>query len=171
MDEERTRLIRVFIPYRNPYIVTSIRGIGFNKADVFISCTCSDFKYRFQYYATVNDLNSGTPETRPSDITNPDDSLGSGCKHILLVLNNTSWILRVARVINNYIKYMEKHYSKLYTEVMYPAIFGKDYVEPVDEPIEDEIPNTGSTKAIYAAAALAIAGAVALLIIKKKSDD
>lgn len=38
-------------------------------------------------------------------------------------------------------------------------------------PIEDEIPNTGSTKAIYAAAALAIAGAVALLIIKKKSDD
>ena len=40
-----------------------------------------------------------------------------------------------------------------------------------DAPIEDEIPNTGSTKAIYAAAALAIAGAVALLIIKKKSDD
>lgn len=114
--------------------------IGFNKADVFISCTCEDFKYRFQYYATVNDLNSGAPETRPSDITNPDDSLGSGCKHILLVLNNTSWILRVARVINNYIKYMENHYQKLYTEVMYPAIFGKDYVEPVDEPIEDEIP-------------------------------
>lgn len=40
-----------------------------------------------------------------------------------------------------------------------------------DAPIEDEIPNTGSTKAIYAAAALAIAGAMALLIIKKKSDD
>ena len=40
-----------------------------------------------------------------------------------------------------------------------------------DAPIEDEIPNTGSTKAIYAAAALAIVGAVALLIIKKKSDD
>lgn len=40
-----------------------------------------------------------------------------------------------------------------------------------DASIDDEIPNTGSTKAIYAAAALAIAGAVALLIIKKKSDD
>lgn len=40
-----------------------------------------------------------------------------------------------------------------------------------EAPIEDEIPNTGSTKAIYAAAALAIAGAVALLIIKKKSYD
>ena len=41
----------------------------------------------------------------------------------------------------------------------------------IEAPIEDEIPNTGSTKAIYAAAALAIAGAAALLIIKKKSDD
>lgn len=40
-----------------------------------------------------------------------------------------------------------------------------------EAPIEDEIPNTGSTKAIYAAAALAIAGAVVLLIIKKKSYD
>ena len=40
-----------------------------------------------------------------------------------------------------------------------------------EAPIEDEIPNTGSIKAIYAAAALAIAGAVALLIIKKKSYD
>lgn len=113
--------------------------IGFNKADVFISCTCEDFKYRFQYYATVNDLNSGAPETRPSDITNPDDSLGSGCKHILLVLNNTSWILRVARVINNYIKYMENHYPKLYTEVMYPAIFGKPYEEPIEEPVDEPI--------------------------------
>lgn len=40
-----------------------------------------------------------------------------------------------------------------------------------DAPVEDEIPNTGSTKAIYAVAALAIAGATALLIIKKKSDE
>lgn len=40
-----------------------------------------------------------------------------------------------------------------------------------EAPIEVENPNTGSTKAIYAAAALAIAGAAALLIIKKKSDD
>lgn len=112
--------------------------IGFNKADVYISCTCEDFKYRFQYYATVNDLNSGSPETRPSDITNPDDSLGSSCKHILLVLNNTSWVLRVARVINNYIRYMEKHYQKLYADIIYPAVFGKEYEEPVQLPLDDD---------------------------------
>lgn len=111
--------------------------IGFNKGDVYISCTCPDFGYRFAYFATRNDINSGTPETRPSDITNPRDSLGSGCKHILLVLNNTTWILRVARVINNYIKYMERHYQKLYADIIYPAIFNKEYEEPVQLTIDD----------------------------------
>ena len=111
--------------------------VGFNKGDVYIFCSCEDFQYRFNYYATVNDINSGTPETRPSKITNPNDNLGSGCKHILLVLNNTSWVLRVARVINNYIKYMEKHYQKLYADIIYPAIFGKKYEEPVQLTLDD----------------------------------
>lgn len=111
--------------------------IGFNKGDVYIFCSCPDFQYRFNYYATVNQINSGTPETRPSDITNPDDKLGSGCKHILLVLNNTSWILRVARVINNYIKYMEKHYQRLYADIIYPAIFNKEYEEPIQLQLDD----------------------------------
>lgn len=111
--------------------------IGFNKGDVYISCSCPDFQYRFAYFATLNDINSGTPETRPSDITNPEDKLGSGCKHILLVLSNTSWILRVARVINNYIKYMEKHYQKLYADIIYPAIFNKEYEQPVQLTFDD----------------------------------
>ncbi len=111
--------------------------IGFNKGDVYIHCSCPDFQYRFNYYATRNDINSGTPETRPSDITNPDDKLGSACKHILLVLNNTSWIIRVARVITNYIKYMQRHYNKLYAEIIYPAIYGVEYKEPVQLTFDD----------------------------------
>jgi len=111
--------------------------IGFNKDDVYIHCTCPDFTYRFAYYSTRNDFNSGAPETRPSDITNPDDSLGSACKHVLLVLNNTSWIIRVARVISNYIRYMEHHYQKLYADIIFPAVFGREYSEPVQLPIED----------------------------------
>jgi hypothetical protein len=111
--------------------------IGFNKDDVYINCSCPDFRYRFAYYSTRNDFNSGTPETRPSDITNPDDSLGSACKHVLLVLNNTSWIIKVASVINNYIQYMKRHYEKLYYDVMYPAIYGKEYNEPVQLSLDD----------------------------------
>lgn len=111
--------------------------IGFNKDDVYIHCSCPDFQYRFNYFATRNQINSGAPETRPSDITNPHDTLGSACKHVLLVLNNTSWILRVARVISNYIHYMEKHYQKMYADIIYPAIYGKEYTEPVQLPIDD----------------------------------
>lgn len=110
---------------------------GFNQDDVYIFCSCPDFHYRFGYWATKNKLNSGEPETRPSNITNPEDSLGSGCKHILLVLSNNSWLIKVASVINNYIKYMEKHYNKLYADVIYPAIFEKDYQEPVQLSIDD----------------------------------
>jgi hypothetical protein len=112
--------------------------IGFNRDDVYINCTCPDFNYRFAYHATQNKVNSGAPETRPSNITNPGDTLGSGCKHILLVLNNNSWIIRVARVIVNYVKYMEKHYPKLYADIIYPALYGKEYEEPVQLDIEDE---------------------------------
>lgn len=110
---------------------------GFNRDDVFIHCSCPDFKYRFNYYATRNSINSGTPETRPSKITNPDDSLGSACKHVLLVLNNTSWIIRVARVIVNYIKYMKMHYQKLYADIIHPAVYGSKYEEPVQLSIDD----------------------------------
>lgn len=124
--------------------------IGFNKGDVYIHCSCPDFGYRFAYYATRNDINSGTPETRPSDITNPHDDLGSGCKHILLVLSNTSWILRVARVINNYIKYMENHYKKLYADIIYPAIFNRSYEEPVQLTLDDSDELTSDTDTIDA---------------------
>lgn len=110
---------------------------GFNRDDVFIHCSCPDFKYRFNYYATRNSINSGTPETRPSKITNPDDSLGSACKHVLLVLNNTSWIIRVARVIVNYIKYMKMHYQKLYADIIHPSVYGAKYEEPVQLSIDD----------------------------------
>ena len=117
--------------------ITRALVTGFNQDDVYIFCSCPDFHYRFGYWATRNKLTSGEPEDRPSDITNPDDTLGSGCKHILLVLSNNSWLMKVASVINNYIKYMEKHYQKLYADIIYPAIFNAKYEEPVQLSIDD----------------------------------
>ena len=110
---------------------------GFNKDDVYIHCTCSDWNYRYSYYATKNKINSGEAENRPSNITNPDDKLGAGCKHVLLVLSNTSWILKVSSTIYNYVNYMEKHYHKLYADIIYPAIYGKKYEEPVQLDVFD----------------------------------
>lgn len=110
---------------------------AFNSNELFISCSCPDFSYRFAYYRTQQGQNSGAPETRPSDITNPHDTLGSGCKHILLVLSNNSWVLRCARVLNNYINYMENHYQKLYADIIYPTIYDKEYEEPIQLTFDD----------------------------------
>ena len=82
--------------------------------------------------------NMENKETRPSDITNPNNDLGTACKHVLLVLSNTSWLLKVASTIYNYINYMQKHYEKLYADIIYPAIYGKTYEEPVQMDMFDD---------------------------------
>ena len=103
--------------------------------------------YRFQYWSTVNKYNSGDPQySNGKKIRNPNDTLGSSCKHILLVLSNTQFLIKVASVINNYIKYMSEHYERLYADIIYPRIYGKKYEDAVqlnmfddsDELVSDE---------------------------------
>lgn len=112
--------------------------IAFNKGDVYIHCSCPDFKYRFSYWATVNKISSGKPELRPADQTNPDDDLGPACKHILLVLSNTSWLIKVASVIKNYITYMETHMESMFAKIIYPAVFSTKYEKPVQTTMFDK---------------------------------
>ena len=111
---------------------------SFNGENVYVRCSCPDFQYRFGYYLSVHDIIVGDKETRPSNITNPNDSLGSACKHVLLVLNNNSWIQRIARVISNYVHYMETHYPKMYADIIYPAIYGEEYQEPAQTSMFDD---------------------------------
>lgn len=98
---------------------------------------CEDFFYRFSYWATVKNINSGEPQLIPAKITNPTNNKGPGCKHIMLVLSNTVWLLKVASVINNYIKYMERYRQNDYAKIIYPAIYGKKYTEPVQLSMDD----------------------------------
>ena len=115
---------------------------GFNKDDVFVNCSCPDMYYRYSYVATRNKYMSGPPQTIPAPIRNPHDTLGSACKHVLLVLSNHSWIIKVASVIMNYIKYMERNYQKLYADIIYPAVYAKKYEEPVQTRLDDTEDNT-----------------------------
>lgn len=75
----------------------------FNREDIYVRCSCPDYQYRFGYAATKNKYQVGQPQLIPANVTNPNDDLGSTCKHVLLVLANTSWIIKVASVIYNYI--------------------------------------------------------------------
>ena len=111
---------------------------AFNKDDVYIHCSCPDFKYRFNFWATMKDINAGPPERRPAKITNPRNSMGPGCKHIMLVLSNNAWLIKVARVINNWIIFMSKNRKKQYADIVYPAIYGHPYEEPVQLSMDDE---------------------------------
>lgn len=111
--------------------------VAFNKNDVYVHCTCPDATYRMNYWQTVNKTSSGQPENRPSDITNPNDTKGSACKHVLLVLSNTSWLIKVASVIKNYIYYIEKHIPNTYANIIYPAIYQKEYEEPTQTSLFD----------------------------------
>ena len=117
---------------------------AFNQEDVYIRCNCGDFTYRHAYWSTIKNINSGVPEKRPSAITNPKNNLGPGCKHIMLVLANNSWLTRVARVIYNYILYMNRTQQKLYADIIYPAIYGEKYQGPVQIGMLDkqELDNT-----------------------------
>lgn len=114
---------------------------SFNSDNVYVHCSCPDWAYRFAYWMTITDINSGQPENRPSDITNPDNTKGAGCKHVLLVLANNTWLIKVASVIHNYINYMEKHQQRLYADIIYPAIYQKEYEDEVqlDMTADDEL--------------------------------
>lgn len=111
----------------------------FNNEETYIHCSCPDFKYRFDYWATVNDFTSG-PEQHSNGqwIRNPSDDLGSACKHVLLVLSNNRWIQTVARVIYNYIQYIKSHKERLYAEIIYPAVFRKKYSDAVQQDMFDD---------------------------------
>lgn len=109
----------------------------FDRDDVYIHCTCPDWQYRMSFWASMSKITSGAPETRPSKITNPRNNLGPGCKHVMLVLSNNRWVLKVASTIFNYINFMEKNRKQQYADIIYPAIYDKKYKEPVQLSIDD----------------------------------
>ena len=118
----------------------------FNLDNVYFRCTCPDFIYRQAYWATQDGYIEGTPEIRPSDITNPNNTKGGGCKHINLVLGNIDWIMKISSVINNYIHWMEENRQRQYADVMFPKLFGMPYDRAVQLDLFDTGENDLSSK-------------------------
>lgn len=113
---------------------------AFNSDNVYIHCSCLDWAYRFSYWSRVNDISSDPSIEQTNngmEIVNPNDTKGRGCKHSLLVLSNNRWLRAVSSVIFNYVNYMEKHYPRLYADIIYPAIYEKEYEDDVQLDIFD----------------------------------
>jgi len=115
-----------------------------NKRDILIACTCDDWRYRFAYVASRGGYNGGRPEIRAADITNPNDSKGCGCKHVMNVLDNLDWALKLATSIYNYIIYMQENYEDKYARLIHPVIHKKPYEpgEGIEVSDNDELANT-----------------------------
>ena len=110
----------------------------FNTANIFVKCTCDDYKYRFAHWNIINNVSVDDTASDPGPgkgIRNPNDDKGRGCKHVLLVLANGDWLLKVASVINNYIHYAEEHLQKAFLKLIFPKLYGY----PADEMVEQDI--------------------------------
>lgn len=91
--------------------------------DVKVRCTCADFYYRYSYQATQNGYLYGEPQNIPAPITNPNDDIGSVCKHLSLLLSNKNWLVKAASVVNSFIKtYPEKAANYLYDTYSAPDV-------------------------------------------------
>ena len=117
----------------------------FNNDDVYVSCDCPDWRYRQNFYATKQRYSSDFPEIRPSDITNPHDTKGGGCKHVMLVLGNIDWIMKISSVILNYIYYCKDNMEYNYAKYIFPKIYGMNYDKAVQLTLRDVDDTTKDT--------------------------
>ena len=112
--------------------------------NMFIGCTCKDYKFRFQYIATKERYNALQAQLVPATQTNPNNDQGAGCKHILKVLDDLSWAMQLATALNNYILYMKKNKQKLFNDIMFRSIYGMPYRSAVEKGIIEETNNESS---------------------------
>ena len=106
-----------------------------NRNDIYVSCSCPDWYYRMSYQATKGQYNSGKAQTIPARITNPNDTKGAGCKHVMKVLGNLDWALDLASCITNYVTYMQDNYQDKYEDILFPALYGMSYIDAINDGI------------------------------------
>lgn len=98
---------------------------------------CPDWKYRMSYWSSKGRYNSGQPQIVPARFTNPRDSQGAGCKHVMKVLADLDWALKLASCVTNYVTYMEEHYPDKYFDILFPAMYGVSYQRALDQGLID----------------------------------
>ena len=110
----------------------------FNTSDVYIKCSCPDAKYRFAHWNIVNNVSVDDSASDPGPgkgIANPNDDKGRGCKHMLLVLANGDWMMKVASVINNYCHFLSEKKPEAFLKLVFPKLYGV----PADEAEQNDI--------------------------------
>ncbi len=118
---------------------------SFNSGNIYVSCDCPDWRYRFAHHAVENGYSSGMIELRPNrfDWTNKQDDMGSACKHVNLVIANLDWMMKIASVIYNYIKWCQVNMQLNYADYIFPQVYGVPYNKAVQLSLFDDPNDNG----------------------------
>ena len=126
----------------------------FNVGDVYVNCNCKDFTYRFKFWAHRQQYSSAIPDAYSNMMPKPTgqggasgandkDDKGAGCKHINLVISNTDWMMKIASVINNYIKWCKQNMGRNYADYIFPQVYGMPYKNAIQLSLFDDPNNNG----------------------------
>lgn len=113
----------------------------FNTTNIFVNCTCPDFKYRFDHWSVVNSYGTTDSAHDPGPgrgIVNPKNDKGNGCKHILLCLANQEWLMKLGSVLHNYINYSQEKLPEAFKKLIFPKLYGIDYTDAIDKNLVPE---------------------------------
>ena len=99
----------------------------FSDQDIKVSCTCADWRFRLAYRASEEGYIYGEKETRPADKTNPKDTKGSLCKHLIRVLSNYSWLSFLSGVVYRYLRNHADELAKAFGIPDLKDYFARDY--------------------------------------------
>ena len=118
-------------------IIQSLTKV-FNTSDVYVKCTCADFKYRFAHWNIIKNVSVDDSSADPGPgkgIANPNDDKGRGCKHILHCLANGNWMMKVASVIMNYCHFLSEKKPAVFLKLIFPKLYGV----PAEEAAENDL--------------------------------
>lgn len=80
-------------------IIRSIKR-SLDKNDIYINCTCDDFKYRYAYHATQGKFKWGKLQnSNGQKIRNPNNDIGCMCKHLYALLRSNTFLEKVSDTI------------------------------------------------------------------------
>ena len=123
----------------------------FNTNNIYIKCTCPDYKYTYAHWNIQKNVSVDDTSKDPGPgkgIRNPKDEKGRGCKHVLLILSNKDWILKVSSTIHNYIHYAEEKLQKPFLKLIFPKLYGVRADEMVDKDLIDDDKYLDSSKGL-----------------------
>lgn len=84
--------------------LTKCLSKALDEEDLYVDCTCDDFKYRFAFWATQAGMKYGTQQNRPPKVRNVKNNKGYVCKHILSLLYGKRFVPAAAKAWLQYIQ-------------------------------------------------------------------